>query len=347
MTFDIALYLGQNGVTLAAIYALLAFALVLVFAVTRVIFIPQGEIMTFAALSLVAMRAGHPPLLAWLLVGLGVVAWLQDGLVILRSGRVRRLVHAGVVNLGAPLVLLATVYTLPLASLAYAQQIAITLAMCAVFGPLLYRVVYAPAAKASVLTLLLLSVALHIALNSLGLLLFGPEGSQLPAFTDGSFQLGGMPVNLQTLWILGSSVVLLVALFFFFRFSLYGKALRATAVNRTGAQLMGISPVFAGRAAFLLAGVVGAWSGILVATTTVIDYEAGFVIGLKGFVAAIIGGLASYPTAAAGALLVGLTESFASFWASAYKDVIVFLLIIPVLLWRSMASGQHDDEEES
>ncbi|MGC8703659.1 MAG: branched-chain amino acid ABC transporter permease [Thiomonas sp.] len=345
MTYDIALYLGQNGVTLAAIYALLAFALVLVFAVTRVIFIPQGEIMTFAALSLVAMRSGHPPLLAWLLVGLGIVAWLQDGSALLRAGQAHRLVRAGVVNLLPAALLLAAVYTLPLATLAYPAQIAITLAMCAVFGPLLYRVVYAPAAQASVLTLLLLSVALHIALNSLGLLLFGPEGSQLPAFTDGSFQFGGMPVDLQTLWILGSSVVLLAALFVFFRFSLYGKALRATAVNRTGAQLMGISPAFAGRAAFLLAGVVGAWSGILVATTTVIDYEAGFVIGLKGFVAAIIGGLASYPVAAAGALLVGLTESFASFWASAYKDVIVFLLIIPVLLWRSMASGQHDEEE--
>ena len=345
MTFDIALYLGQNGVTLAAIYALLAFALVLVFAVTRVIFIPQGEIMTFAALSLVAIRAGHPPLLIWLLVGLGVIASLQDGVAVMRAGQIHRLVRVLAVNLLPAALLLVAVYTLPLATLPYPVQIVLTLLMSAAFGPLIYRVVYAPAAHASVLTLLLLSVALHMALNSLGLLLFGPEGSQLPAFTEGSFQLGGMPVDLQTLWILGSSIVLLLGLFLFFRFTLYGKALRATAVSRTGAQLMGISPAFAGRAAFLLAAIVGAWSGILVASTTVIDYEAGFIIGLKGFVAAIIGGLASYPGAAAGALLVGLTESFASFWASAYKDVIVFLLIIPVLLWRSMASGQHDEED--
>lgn len=347
MTFDIALYLAQNGLTLAAIYALLAFALVLIFAVTRVIFIPQGEIMTFAALSLVAMRGGHPPLLAWLLLGLGLIAWLQDGSALLRKGQVRKLGHAAVVNLLPAILLLVAAYTLPLATLPYPVQIVVTLALCAVFGPLLYRVVYAPAAQASVLTLLLLSVALHIALSSLGLLLFGPEGSQLPAFTEGSFQLGGMPVNLQTLWILGSSVVLLAALFLFFRFTLYGKALRATAVSRTGAQLVGISPAFAGRVAFLLAGLVGAWSGILIATTTVIDYEAGFIIGLKGFVAAIIGGLASYPVAAVGALLVGLIESYASFWASAYKDVIVFLLIIPVLLWRSMASSHPDEEDES
>lgn len=73
-------------------------------------------------------------------------------------------------------------------------------------------------------------------------------------------------------------------------------------------------------------------------------YDTGFVVALKGFVAAIVGGLASYPLAAAGAVLVGLLESYSSFWASAYKEVIVFTLIIPVLAWRSLVSG-HGDEE--
>jgi len=75
-------------------------------------------------------------------------------------------------------------------------------------------------------------------------------------------------------------------------------------------------------------------------------YDSGFLIGLKGFVGAIIGGLASYPVAAAGALLVGLLESFSSFWASAFKEVIVFTLIIPVLLWRSLGSRHLDEDEE-
>jgi branched-chain amino acid transport system permease protein len=83
-----------------------------------------------------------------------------------------------------------------------------------------------------------------------------------------------------------------------------------------------------------------------VAPLTTIYYDSGFLIGLKGFVAAIIGGLASYPAAALGALLVGVLESYSSFWASAYKEVIVFTLIIPVLLWRSFASPQLDEEEE-
>ena len=78
---------------------------------------------------------------------------------------------------------------------------------------------------------------------------------------------------------------------------------------------------------------------------TTVYYDTGFLIGLKGFVAAIIGGLASYPIAAAGALVVGLLEAFSSFWASAYKEVIVFTLIIPVLLWRSLTTQHVEDEE--
>ena len=149
----------------------------------------------------------------------------------------------------------------------------------------------------------------------------------------------------ETLWVLVVSVLLIVALYQFFERTLYGKALRATAINRVGAQLMGISPTLAGKLTFFLAAFIGALSGVLIAPITTIYYDTGFLIALKGFVAAIIGGLASYPLAAAGALVVGLLEAFASFWASAYKEVIVFTLIIPVLLWRSLRS-HHVEEEE-
>jgi branched-chain amino acid transport system permease protein len=78
---------------------------------------------------------------------------------------------------------------------------------------------------------------------------------------------------------------------------------------------------------------------------TTVYYDSGFLISLKGFVGAIIGGLASYPIAAAGAVFVGVIEAFASFWASGFKEVIVFTLIIPVLLWRSVTTRHHEDEE--
>ena len=75
-------------------------------------------------------------------------------------------------------------------------------------------------------------------------------------------------------------------------------------------------------------------------------FDSGFIISLKGFVGAIIGGLASYPVAAVGALAVGLIEAFSMFWASNYKEIIVFTLIIPFLLWRSLTSRHVEEEEE-
>ncbi|HJV60999.1 MAG TPA: branched-chain amino acid ABC transporter permease, partial [Albitalea sp.] len=141
------------------------------------------------------------------------------------------------------------------------------------------------------------------------------------------------------------SAALILALALFFEHTLRGKALRATAVNRLGARLMGISTTAAGQLSFGLAAFIGALSGLLIGPTTTMFYDTGFLIGLKGFVAAIFGGLASYPGAAVGALFVGWLESFGSFWASAFKEVIVFTAIIPVLLWRSFLHGTQDEEE--
>jgi branched-chain amino acid transport system permease protein len=184
----------------------------------------------------------------------------------------------------------------------------------------------------------------HLALSGLGLYFFGAEGSRTPAFSEGALDLGGLRVSGQSLWVYACSVVLMGGLYAFFGRTLYGKALRATASNRIGARLSGISTTFAGKASFLLAALIGVFSGVLIGPLTTIYYDTGFLVGLKGFVGAIIGGLVGYPLAAAGALLVGALESYASFYESAYKEVIVFTLIIPVLLWRSLASP-HGDEE--
>ena len=97
---------------------------------------------------------------------------------------------------------------------------------------------------------------------------------------------------------------------------------------------------------FGLAAFIGALSGLLIGPTTTIFYDSGFLIGLKGFVAAIFGGLASYPAAALGALMVGVLESFSSFYASAFKEVIVFTLILPVLVLRSLAAPAVEEEKD-
>jgi len=211
-------------------------------------------------------------------------------------------------------------------------------------GPALYRLVYEPLAGASVLVLLIVSVALHLALVNVGLLVFGAEGVRTAPFSEAQLALGPVSVSGQSLWVVGFCGALLAALSLFFERTTLGKALRASAMNRIGARLVGIRPALTGRWTFGLAALVGASSGVLVAPITTIYYDNGFLIGLKGFVGAIVGALASYPLAAAGAVLVGLIESFASFEASAYKEAIVFALIIPVLVWRSLLA--HGIEEE-
>jgi branched-chain amino acid transport system permease protein len=152
-------------------------------------------------------------------------------------------------------------------------------------------------------------------------------------------------VSGQSLVVVGATLALSALLFLFFERTIVGKALRATAINRVGARLMGIPTALAGDLSFALAAAIGAVSGLLIAPLTTVYYDTGFLMGLKGFVAAIIGGLASYPIAMLGAVLVGLLESFSAFWASALKEVFVFTLIIPVLLARSLRS-RHVEEDE-
>jgi branched-chain amino acid transport system permease protein len=344
VTVEIALLLAQDGIVSGAIYALLAAALVLVFSVTRVIFIPQGELVAFGALTLAALQAGKVPGTLWLLAATGAAVTIADGVRLLRAGAPHRLVRVAAVNLGPPAALAALLAVVPAAALPAWVQIPLALALVVPLGPGLYRLVYEPLADASVLVLLIVSVALHLALVNVGLLLFGAEGVRTAPFSEARLTLGALPVSAQSLWVVGFSGALFAALSLFFGRTALGKALRASAMNRTGARLVGIRPALMGRWSFGLAALVGAFSGVLVAPITTIYYDNGFLIGLKGFVGAIIGALASYPLAAAGALLVGLVEAWASFEASAYKEAIVFAIVIPVLVWRSLrAHGVEED----
>ena len=244
-----------------------------------------------------------------------------------------------------PLAIAGAVALLAPMKLPLAAQIVLTLAAVTALGPLLYRIAYQPLADASVLVLLIVSVAVHFVLTGLGLWFFGAEGSRTPAFTSAAFEVGGVNISAQSLLVVLTSGLLIVALYAFFGRTLYGKALRATAVNRVGARLCGVSPDFAGALTFTLGALLCTFCGVLIGPITTVYYDSGFLVSLKGFVGAIIGGLVSYPLAAAGALFVGLIESFSSFWASAFKEVIVFTLIIPVLLWRSLTTHHHEEDE--
>ncbi len=342
----ILLFLAQDGVTNGAIYALLGVALVLVFAVTRTIFIPQGEFVAYGALTYALLEVGKLPGTVYLLALFGVGAFLFD----LYGHRQRLnaplLLRQAVTDLVVPAVLIAI--TLALAGRQWGSFVnfILTVMIVAPLGPLLYRVAYQPMADASVLTLLIASVGVHLAMVGMGLVFFGAEGLRAPALSSYSLKLGPLMISGQSLAVYVITILVIAALFVIFGQTRIGKALRATAVNRTGARLVGISTALSGRIAFALAAVIGAVSGILIVPTTTVYYDSGFLIGLKGFVAAIIGGLASYPMTAIAAIFVGFIEALASFEASNYKEVIVFMLIIPVLLFRSFTSVHVEDEED-
>ena len=342
MDATIAALLTQDGLTNGSIYCLLALALVLVFAVTRVIFVPQGEFVAFSALTLAAFEQNKLPGTVWLLLALAAVAAFADVVNLWREPK-RMLRSIAGTSLPAALAALL-VWGVASAQMPFSIQVLTTIAAITAMGPAVYRLAFQPIASATVLTLLIVSVAVHFVLMGLGLLFFGAEGVRTTAFTSASFTIGSVNISGQSLLVYAFTIFLVIAMALFFKFTLFGKALRATAANRTGARLVGISPNFAGSLSITLSAAIGAVSGLLIGPIATIYYDSGFLIGLKGFVGAIVGGLASYPIAAAGAIFVGLVESFSSFWASAYKEVIVFTLIIPILLWRSLTTTHHEEE---
>jgi branched-chain amino acid transport system permease protein len=345
MDFSIASILLLDGVTNGAVYALLGLATVLVFTVTRVIFIPQGEFVAYGALTLAMLQSGKTPGTVWLLLILaGVAAVMEFVERWLHHRNVLRATGAAFKTLIFPvLVSAASIWAAPQMFPLWIQAI-FSVAIVTAFGPLVYRVAYQSLESATPLVLLIVSVGVHFAMTGLGLLFFGAEGFRNPTFWDERFILGPVALTGQTVIIFVTSLALIVMMWLYFERSLRGKALRATAVNRTGARLMGISSHTSGQLTFLMAALIGALSGLLIGPTTTVFYDSGFLIGLKGFVAAVMGGLASYPGALLGALFVGVVEAFGAFWASAFKEVIVFTLVLPILLVRSLRSG-HSDED--
>ncbi len=187
---------------------------------------------------------------------------------------------------------------------------------------------------ASVVTLIIITIGASILLRGLASLVWDKNIHALPAFSgDKPIAVGGATLLPQSLWVLGVSLAILAALWWFFNRTLYGKAMLATSHNRLAAQLAGISVRRVLLVSFGLSGALGALAGILVAPITFTAWDVGVMLGLKGFAAAILGGLGSGPGAVLGGLLLGLAEALAAgYVSSAYKDVIAFVIILAVLV---------------
>ncbi|WP_218510523.1 branched-chain amino acid ABC transporter permease [Variovorax sp. dw_308] len=347
MTWDVALILGIDGLANGAVYLLAGLGLVLIFSVTRVVFVPFGDVAAFAALTLAAFETGRTPPTIGLVLTLALLATLTEVGSLVRRGEYARIPKAVAAWGLLPAVPCLLAWLAARAGMPAALQIAASVLLVVPIAPLLARVVFQPIADASVLVLLIVSLALHFLLSGLGLLFFGPEGSRTQPLASGMLTLGdGFTVSGQVILMVTSALVLSGLFFLVFERTVAGKALRATAVNRVGARLVGIRPARTAMLAYGCASLLAGLIGILIAPVTTMYYDSGFIIGLKAFVAAIIGGLVSYPMTAVGALAVGLVESFASFWSGALKDVIVFSLLIPVLMLRSFLTSHVEEDEE-
>ena len=347
MTWDIAAILGVDGLANGAVYLLAGLGLVLVFSVTRVVFVPFGDVAAFSALSLAAFETGRTPPTIGLVATLAALAVVTEVGSLVRRGETAKVPRALLLWGVLPLVPCGLAWLAARPGVPAPLLVACAVLLVVPVAPLLARVVFQPIADASVLVLLIVALALHFLLSGLGLLFFGPEGSRTRPLAGGTLDLGaGVTVSGQVLLMVLAAIVLSALFFLVFERTVAGKALRATAVNRVGARLVGIRPARTALLAYGCASLLGGLIGVLIAPVTTMYYDSGFIIGLKAFVAAIMGGLTSYPGTAIGALAVGVVESFASFWSGAMKDAIVFSLLIPVLLLRSFARPHGDEVEE-
>lgn len=345
MNSTIAALLLQDGLTNGLLYALIALSILIVFLVTRVFWIPAGEMVVFGSLTMGLLNTGMLPGTVWLLAILAVVALLSYSWSCWRQDEWRHWWRVlAFCALYPSLTGVLAAWMAPLKP-DPGWRAVLTLLLVTPMAPLLYLAVFRPIADATILTKLIVAVALHTVLIGLGLLLFGAEGLRSPALVSGRIDAGFMRISWQLVLVLIASVVLMLALWLFFENTLWGKALRATAVNRLGARLVAVRLELSGLLAFGIAGFIGALTGVLIAPISTMYYDGGFLIALKAFIGVVCAGMVSFPAAVAGALLVGVLDAFAAFYASSIRDVIVFAALIPILIWRSLSSHHSEFEE--
>jgi branched-chain amino acid transport system permease protein len=298
----------------------------------------------YIQLTLDGLRAGS----IYALMAMGfVVVYSVTGIINFAQGEF--------VMLGAMICLSVNGMNLPLPpALKLLAAIVAGVLLTTLIGILMERMTIYPARHSSAVTLIIITIGVTITLRAGALLIWGADPHVLPSFTtlaleDRIFRFGGVAIQAQSLWIWATLAVILILLYAFLQRSLTGKALRACAVNRRAAQLMGINPTRMSMLAFALAAMLGAVGGIVLGPVTRPIYDMGVTLGLRGFVAAIIGGLVSVPGVVVGGLLLGVVENLAAGVTDpAFKSVVSFVILIAILLLRPqgiLGGGEKSAEE--
>lgn len=231
---------------------------------------------------------------------------------------------------------MAAVFITANAGLPLIAAIPLALLIAAIAGIMLEKFAVEPARGASVVTLIIITIGASIFIRGLVEVFIGKRDYALPAFSgDAPIHIGGATLHPQSLWIMGTLVAVVIALKWFFDHTRLGKAMLATSHNRLAAQLVGIEIRHILLAAFALSAMLGALAGLLTAPITLTRFDIGIMLGLKGFCAAILGGLGSPYGAIAGGLALGLAEAMTGgYVSSAYQDAVAFGIILAVLFVR-------------
>jgi branched-chain amino acid transport system permease protein len=236
------------------------------------------------------------------------------------------------------------------AGLPLVPALILSIVIAAAIGAAMYLLAIRPAKNASVVSLIIITIGAAIFIRGI----FGQELTKSfvrpPSFSgEESISFLGAYIDPQALWIIGIMVVVTIVLHLFLNYTMVGKALKACAINPVASSLVGINPGAMALIAFIMAAALGAIGGVVLAPFTPISYQSGVMLGLKGFVAAAIGGFRSPVAAVFGGLLLGIVESFAvaANWGpftSGYKDAIALVVLLLILLIRS---GRLAEEERT
>ncbi len=203
-------------------------------------------------------------------------------------------------------------------------------------GMVLEKLAIEPAKDAEVVTLIIITIGASLTIRGLVQVWLGKGSHALAAFSgDTPIAFFGASLMPQSLWVIGVMLLVVMLLSWFFGRTLLGKAMLATSHNKLAAQLVGINTRMILLLSFGMSAVLGALGGILIAPMTYTSYDVGIMFGLKGFVAAVLGGLGGGAGAIFGGLILGIAEALtAGYVSSAYKDAVPFILILLILFFK-------------
>lgn len=224
----------------------------------------------------------------------------------------------------------------------------LSLLIVTLVGAACERVAIRPARKASVITLIIITIGLSIFIRAIVKWIWTSESKNVAGFTgEVTYRFLDATLTRQDFWIFGLTALAVLLVYLFFNYTLLGKGMRAAASNRDAASLMGVSPSTSSLVSWMIASALGAVAGMAIAPIRAIDYGYGVMLGLKGFSAAVLGGLGNMIGAVIGGLTLGVLESIISHFASGYQNAVAFLILILVLLVRPQGLMGRSGEAEA